>query len=154
MTITDNNTSGVRGGIKTEAKEYLQQLRRLDIQIMQMKDQQEMLRATLLSATNPEDEHVSGGRLPGDTSVVNLVDKLDRQSREINRLLAEFIEQRLRIIQEIHSLENPLHVQILFKRYVEYKKLDQIAEEMHYSYVHIIRLHGQALKSFSELDTH
>ncbi len=134
-----------------DVKEYLHQLRRLDIKIEQLKDQQSMLWATLLSATNPGEERVSGGALPGDESMVNLVSKLERQSRELDRLIAEYMSLRLQIIREIQSLENPLYMQILFKRYVEYKRLDQIADELHYHYNYVCGLHGQALLRFKHL---
>jgi DNA-directed RNA polymerase specialized sigma subunit len=69
---------------------------------------------------------------------------------EINREIDEFAEEKHRIINEIHQLDNLEYVRILFKVYVEFKKLEEVCVDMGYSYRHITRLHGYALKSFGE----
>lgn len=39
---------------------------------------------------------------------------------------------------------------ILYKRYVEYKRLKTIADEMNYTYEYIRSMHGWALEEFSK----
>lgn len=61
-------------------------------------------------------------------------------------------EQKLKdkIITEIQQLEDPVHVEILFRRYVAWKSLKQIANDMNYAYQYVVNLHGQALKEFAK----
>ncbi len=42
---------------------------------------------------------------------------------------------------------NPLFVELLHKRYVEFKGLELIAIEMNYTYNHIRHMHGRALEN-------
>ena len=42
------------------------------------------------------------------------------------------------------------HIEILFKRYVEYKNVECIADEMNYSYKYASKLLNLALKAFEK----
>ena len=132
------------------AKEYLQQLKKLDIQIAQRRDQLEELRLMILSAADPSREHVTGGKKPADAAVVDYISRLEDREKEISEMIAAYLDLKAKIIDEIQSLPNPLHVQILYKRYVEYKKMERIAREMHYGYKYISDLHRNALQNFQK----
>ena len=67
---------------------------------------------------------------------------------EINEDLGALLMLRNKIINEIHSMDNPVYIDILYKRYVQYKSLEEIAVEMSYSYRQIKRLHGISLQGF------
>jgi hypothetical protein len=45
------------------------------------------------------------------------------------------------------------HVRILFKKYVEFKRLEVIAVEMNYTYQYTKELHGYALADFQRTYT-
>lgn len=127
-------------------KEYLRQLRVFSIKIQQKKDELEGLKAAAenVSAgidservqTSPKD------RMPDDVSRI-----VDLES-EIHKDIQELLILKNKIINEIQGLSNPVYIEILYKRYVEYKSLEEISVELKYSYVHVKRLHGIALQAF------
>lgn len=53
--------------------------------------------------------------------------------KEINLEIDAFVDDRRQRIKIIEQLEDPMHYIIVFKRYVEYKSFEAIAEEIHYS---------------------
>ncbi|MPM60729.1 hypothetical protein SDC9_107581 [bioreactor metagenome] len=67
---------------------------------------------------------------------------------EICSELKDFTQIKHKIINEIQSLGDDTYISILFKKYVEYKTLEQIAIELNYSYDRTKHLHGFALKRF------
>lgn len=85
---------------------------------------------------------------PSADSIPNEVIRRAELEADISRKIERFLQLKHKIINEIQSLDNAVYVNILYKRYVEYKSLDEIAEKMNYSYVHMKRLHGYALQKF------
>lgn len=69
---------------------------------------------------------------------------------EINAEIDSFIDTKHEIINQIQSLHNTKYVQVLYKRYVEYKQHNRIAREIHYDISHEFRLHQQALQAFEQ----
>ena len=63
-------------------------------------------------------------------------------------MIDRFVDLKNKIISEIQGLSNPVYIQILYKKYVEAKRLEVIAVEMSYSYDHIKHAHGRALQEF------
>lgn len=130
------------------AKEYLQQIRKLDIRIGQRITQlQEMRdRVHIMGSFDYSKDRVQSTPTSGNKQIEDLVD--------FERDLAELIkhEQTLKdkIITEIQLLENPIHVDILFRRYVEMQSFERIACDMGYVYNYACSLHGDALKEFEE----
>ncbi len=130
-------------------KEYLQQLRRLDIMIDQRNRQLADMRSALLSAADPGREYTFGGMLPGDSRVVAWISKLQEREEELDSLIDHFWDLKCQIIDELQGLDNPVSMQILYKRYVEYKRLEIIAVEINYSYDWVKHAHGRALQEFA-----
>ena len=52
------------------------------------------------------------------------------------------------IIRQIQGLGNQSQIQLLFKRYIEGKKLRDITKEMGDSYVYVKELHKKSLQNF------
>lgn len=134
---------------KKTPKEYLRQLRTAEIKIEQKEEELERLKSSL--------ESISAGT---DSERVQTTPR-DRLSEEVP-IIADLKEEiksdikallilKNKIINEIQSMDNPVYIDILYKRYVQYKSLEEIAVEMSYSYVHIRRLHGYALIQFSKI---
>lgn len=134
-----------------KAKEYLQQLRKLDTVIQQKKTELANLRETLTSVSSPKisEEKVSGDNL-GGAGFEDTIANIDELEQEITWELGKFVALKHRIINEIHTLDNGVYIQLLYKRYIEFKSLEEISNEMYYGYRHIKRLHGFALQKFSE----
>ena len=132
-------------------KEYLRQLKTASIKIEQKEDELERLKAAAESiSANNESERVQ--TTPRDR-ISEDVARIADLKEEINRDIGELLILRNKIINEIQSLDNPVYIDILYKRYVEYKTLEEIAVEMSYSYRQVLRLHGLALQDFKRWHT-
>ena len=132
-------------------KEYLRQIRLFDICIRQKEAE--------LAAMRSELENMSAA-VTGERVQTSAKDKMSEKVSHIVDLEAmiiqdkeKFLRMKDRIINEIQSLENSVYVDILYKRYVEYKQLEEIAVEMNYSYRQVLRLHGFALQEFKRWHT-
>lgn len=66
---------------------------------------------------------------------------------EVDRM--NLVTLREEIVKNIQVLRNPVHSEVLYKRYVEYKSWSRIAGEMRYSADYVRgALHNAALRSF------
>lgn len=130
------------------AKQYLGQIRSLDIKIRQRKREVEELR---LSATCTESTSSQGEKVQTSASgdkLLNAVARYVDLEAETQSMIDDMQKKRHKIIAEIQSLEDSRYIEILYKRYVEFKSFEFIACEMHYNYTWICELHGKALKAF------
>ena len=132
-------------------KEYLRQIRLFDICIRQKEAE--------LAAMRSELENMSAA-VTGERVQTSAKDKMSEKLSHIVDLEAQiirdkesFLRMKDRIINEIQGLDNSVYVDILYKRYVEYKQLEEIAVEMNYSYRQVLRLHGFALQEFKRWHT-
>ena len=133
-------------------KEYLTQVRKLRILIDQRERELESLRTARFGCVNGVDYGripVKGSRRVGGSFEQASIKALDLEG-EIAGLIEQYNELRHTIIGQIQRLDKPEHVQILYKRYVEEKRWEQIADEMGYSCDHIRHLHGFALLDFAK----
>ena len=129
-------------------KEYLRQLRRLELCIEQR--QEELNRLRELIGCNAIDYGERVQTSPSADSIPNEVIRRAELEADISRKIERFLQLKHKIINEIQLFDNAVYVSILYKRYVEYKSLEEIAVEMNYSYIHIKRLHGYALLEFKK----
>ena len=139
------------------AKEYLRQLKNLEVKIDQRRLERDRLIAEAMGNSSPRltvDKVQTS--ISGDTMGEKLADAADIQ-REVEWLINKLIADRHRIIGEIHTLADARYIQILYLHYVEGKKLEDVAEIMvktngkPYSYDHIASLHGMALQEFDRI---
>lgn len=133
---------------KKTPKEYLRQLRTAEIKIEQKEEELERLKASLESiSTGTDSERVQ--TTPRDRLSEEITRIVDLE-KEINSDLGAMLMLRNKIINEIQSMDNPVYIDILYKRYVQYKSLEEIAVEMSYSYTRLRHLHGRALQGFKK----
>lgn len=131
------------------AREYLDQLQDIDINIEQEKDKLKTMRidATGSKGIDYTKDRVMispSDRLCGDVCDIITVDK--KVTEKINR----FLDAKEQIIDQIRGLHNPIYNQILYKVYVEYKSLKRASFEMHRSYAFVRDKHKDALQAFEE----
>lgn len=81
----------------------------------------------------------------------DMVSKIIDLREEISKMATDFLEQKQEIIRTIETVEDPILYDVLFKRYVEYKTLLNIADELGYSEVTIKRLHLKAVKAIKNI---
>ena len=127
-----------------DAKKYLSRIRLLDVKIAQKEKELEMLRAETENISPKSD----GDRIQtsvNDRMSANIAKIIDIE-KEIAQKQVELIIVRHTIIDKIHELSNPILVDILYKRYVEYKSYNLISYELGYNIVYIRQLHSKALE--------
>ncbi|RHV78168.1 hypothetical protein DXB01_10010 [Clostridium sp. OF10-22XD] len=120
------------------AKEYLKQVETLDAKIQQKKIELDSLKGNAigLGAFDYSKEKV---QTSASESISGKIAKYVDFERELQEDIVRFAELKHRVINQIHSLNNPIYMKILFKKYIEYKGLKEISEELGYSYDHIRR---------------
>lgn len=132
-----------------KAKEYLQQLQRLDTMINQKIKELGGLRlmSQSIGGIDYSKERVQSSP-SGDAPFVKPVLRMIELEQEINAEIDRFVDEKHEIINQIQALQNPKHIDILYKHYVEFKRLEIVAVEMNFTYQYIVELHGTALKEF------
>lgn len=134
-----------------KAKEYLQQLQRLDTVINQkIKEVQDLrLQAQGTGGLDYSKERVQSSP-SGDAPFVKPICRIIDLEAEINAEIDRFVDEKHKIINQIQGLKNSDYIALLFKRYVEFKSLEKICVEMNFSYDYIKHLHGYALQDFED----
>lgn len=132
-----------------KAKEYLQQLQRLDTVINQkIKEVQDLrLQARSTGGIDYSKERVQTSP-SGDAPFVKPICRIIYLEAEINAEIDKFVDEKHKIINQIQGLKNSDYIALLFKRYVEFKKFEVISVEMNFTYQYVIEMHGYALKEF------
>lgn len=135
------------------AKQYLGQIRILDIKIRQRQREAAELKlaATCTGSILAQGEKVQTSA-SGD-KLLNAVARYVDLEAETQGMIDAMQKRRHDIIAEIQDLDDVRYIQVLFKRYVEYKKFELIAVEMGYDFVWVRKLHKQALMHFEERHT-
>ena len=128
------------------AKQYLNRVRRIDKEIEALLRLVQRTRESLETVTQNYDSD-------GAQSTKN-PHKYDRLV-ELESLVDEKIDQQIalkaEILNTIMQLEDRRQRLFLMEYYVEMKTWEQVAVDMNYSYMHITRIHGYALKAIQEV---
>ena len=132
-----------------KAKEYLQQLKRFDTVIHQKIKELSDLRqqSQSIGSMDYSRERVQTG-FSGNAPFVNLTGRILDLEAEINTEIDGFMDEKHRVINQIQGLSSVNHISLLYKRYIEFKKLEVVAAEMNFTYQYVVELHGRALKEF------
>ena len=132
------------------AKEYLQQIYHFHCKIKRLQGRRDKLRADLYSLGSPAgkmDVDKVQTSMSGD-AMLRLIAKVDEIERDIVYEIDQMVDASERIAGEIEQVSNEHYRDILHKRYIEFKKWMEIAEEMHMEISWVFRLHGRALQYF------
>ena len=128
------------------SKEYLSQAFIVDVDINTKLDQLDRLNALATKATTTFSEvPFTGTPDPHrrEDIIVKIIDLEDRIKEEMRRL----VDLKSDIMTASAKIEEPEQRIVLEKRYLEFKKWEDIAVEMNRSLRSIYRLHGEALKN-------
>ena len=128
------------------AKDYLEQIKKMDIKIGQRITELEQMRdrLSILGGIDYSKDRVQTSPSSGNRQIEELVDL----ENELYDLIHDSSMLKHKIIGEIQTLANPIHVDLLFRRYVECQSFERIACDMGYVYNYVCNLHGEALKEF------
>jgi uncharacterized protein YfbU (UPF0304 family) len=128
-----------------EAKEFLKQVEKLDVRITNKLIEQRQWRDIALGITaNMEGERVqsSGAK----SKMADAVERCVDMEAEIDRLVDILIETKKEVIQTIEQLDSPIEYDILHKRYIQFRDLQDIADHYGKEYGWATTTHGRALK--------
>lgn len=128
-------------------KDYLNQISRLNRMINNKLSEISQLRelACSVSAIRNEEKVQTS---PKADSIGTAISKIDEMERDIERTIDKYTKKKNLIISQIEGMDDELHYNVLFSRYIEKKTFEVIATEMSYSFRNITRIHGRALKEF------
>lgn len=131
-----------------KAKEYLQQLKRLDTLINQKIQELGELRAmSTVGSVDYSKERVQSSPSQ-DAPFVRVIHKIIELEEEINAEIDKFVDEKHLIINQIQELHNADEINVLYNRYVEFKTFEKIAVDLNYTIRNIYFIHGRALQNF------
>ncbi|AYW50808.1 DUF1492 domain-containing protein [Tetragenococcus halophilus] len=131
-----------------DARKYLEQVRHIDEEIQSRLEEQESLKASLVSSPQiNEDSVTSSPKGHYDDKFVKIVE----YSQDIDQKVDELFALKHEISSAIDEVDDQLYRLILRERYINIKNWEQIEDQLHYSHRQIIRLHGEALESFRKV---
>jgi hypothetical protein len=133
-----------------KAERYLEQIRKSDARIDSKLVELYQLRCLATKVTAQMGSEVIQTSGVSD-KVGNVAAKIVDLEAEINRLIDKFIDDKQERIKVIEQVDDALLYTILHKHYVQYKKFVTIAEEEHYTEVHISNKHQEALEKVQEI---
>lgn len=132
------------------AKEYLRQIELLDVKIQQKQAQVEDLRDRAQSVGGQQTDSVRVQSSKDGDTIGRKVAKYADLEADIQSYTYDLMRLKNKIINQIQQLTDVRYVELLYKRYVEYKRLELIAVEMVYDYDYVRTLHGYALQAFAD----
>lgn len=133
-----------------DAKAYLRRIELLDAHINNKLNDLATLRTmvTKITATiTPVAVSGSGNQDKLGDAVAKIIDL----QNEINQKIDMFVDSKREVSAVLEKLQEPEHVKVLHKRYVEYKPWEQIACEMCCTYRNVCYIHGKALQEVEAL---
>ena len=133
------------------AKEYLSQIKTLDSKIRRRQQEAKELRDVALSlgSTQMDPDRIRSASPDPDPMASQVGRYVDIQ-KEVQAMIIELMELKHQIIGQIAELDDSDCMRVLWKRYVDLKTFNQIADEIGYDIRTIFRIHGRALQAFNE----
>ena len=132
------------------SKEFLNKIRYIDMMINCKLEQVTELRSMLLPGAIRYDKDKVQTSNNAD-SISDTVSKIMELEEKINTDIDELVELKSVARENIERMENDVEKVILYKRYFNNESFENIAVECGYSWRHIHRLHGEALKNFDKI---
>lgn len=131
-----------------DVKEYLNQIKYTNQEIQSRIDEKNQLRSavSLKTSSFQTDKVQETGTLHFDDKYMKYIEVAD----EINEKIDELVDLKLSISNEIDRLDKSEHRILLRLRYINLRPFENIAVAMQYDIRQVHRIHGNALKAFSE----
>ena len=132
---------------KLTAKQYLLQISKSEKLISNKIEELKALNLLATKTTKIIDDniHIRGS----SDKIGKVIPKIIDLENEINQEILKYIVLRSEVMKIIDSLE-PSMMELLYKRYFQFKDWDTIAQEMNYTYRWVLGLHGKALYEFQK----
>ena len=131
------------------AKEYLLEIRRYERALSNVKMQSEKLHESFAYLKGVSYDRDKVQTSPTDT-MSEQVSRLIDIERELERATLEYHTELNKRIKQINGLSKSEYIAILTARYIKNENFETISCEINYSYYRTCRMHGDALKEFTE----
>lgn len=127
-------------------RQYLEQVQDSDRKIQNKIQEEYRLRllATSISSFSSGDKVQTSG---GKDRVGDAVTRIVELQQEIASDVKGLAELQMKVSGDINDMENSMYSSLLHKRYIEFKNLVTVADEMGYSVQHIRSCHGKAIEA-------
>lgn len=126
-----------------EKKSILLEYRAIERRINRLIDEKATWNAKATATTSSfSDMPRSGG---GSDKIQTTVEKIIEIEEKLDHEIDALVDLRNRIEAAVEKLEDGRLRDVMRYRYIDGMKWEQIAVEMHYSYMQVCRLHGKAL---------
>ena len=126
-----------------EKKSILLEYRAIERRINRLIDEKAAWNAKATATTSSfSDMPRSGG---GSDKIQTTVEKIIEIEEKLDHEIDALVDLRNRIEAAVEKLEDGRLRDVMRYRYIDGMKWEQIAVEMHYSYMQVCRLHGKAL---------
>lgn len=137
-------------GGNNKAKEYLQQVKKAKLHIDSLKEEIETMKemAVSMGAISQNEKVMSS---VSQDKMANIICNIEERMAELKDEVTEYIKLRTEVMVVISKVSNDDYQQILYKRYCQMEKWEEIALEMSYSCRWVVKLHGYALKEIEEI---
>ncbi len=133
-----------------EAKEFLNQPKKLDLLIQNKLIEKQQWRDLALGITaNMDGERVqsSGSQQKMADAIVKCID----MEAEIDSLVDKLIDKKKEVISVIEQVDSPIEYDILHRIYIQYMSLQEVADHYGKEYGWATTTHGRALRSVQEI---
>lgn len=128
------------------AKEFLSQVKKLDLQIRNKLIEKQQWKDIALGIT----ANMDGERVQSSGSKSKMSDAIDKcvdMEREIDSLIDKLIDTKKEVIQTIEELDSPLQYDVLHCHYIQFLSYQEIADKYGKSYDCIKQLHKRAVRN-------
>lgn len=131
-------------------KEYLRQIRRLDTQIKTRRCEIDALRSIADMLSGSGVDGMPHGSSNGD-KMADAVARITEKERQLDDFVDYFLEARDKVLKTLELMDDPILIDILYRRYFSFQSWELIAVEMGYTYRHVLRLHDKGIESLGSV---
>lgn len=128
------------------AKQYLNRVRRIDKEISALLRLVQKTRESLTTVTQNYDS--DGAQ---NTKNPHKFDRLIELESLVDQKIDDQIALKAEILDTIMKLDDRRQRLVLMEYYIEMKTWEQVAVDLNYSYMHVTRIHGYALKEIQKV---
>ena len=135
---------------KNPAQEFLRQVKLYDIHINNKLEEKARLKALALKITSSwSSDHVSGSG--NQDKLGDAVSKIVDMEKEIDKAVDAFVDKKNEVKAVLEQIQIPDQLELLYKVYIQYESLEQVACEMNMSYRNACYIHGRALQTVESI---
>ena len=128
------------------AKQWLGRARFIDRELKALKREKQKKLDDLTKITQSYES--DGAQMTKDP---HKLDRIAEYTGLIEQKEAELMDTKRQILETIMKLQDGKQRSVLFEYYIEGKKWEEVAVDLHYSYMHVTRIHGYALTEVQKM---